>query len=152
MRRNRIFFFGSYDAYRYRVATDAVFVTIPTLKERAGDFSELPVAIYDPQTTSCPGGTNCTRQPFAGKIIPANRISRASKFFPEPMPAPTHSGIAGNFLNNNKGVGFNNANVNVKVDLNASDDHPFRCCSPGAPTTRAAPSAATRFRFRCPTS
>jgi hypothetical protein len=123
--KNRIFFFGSYDAYRYRVATDYRFVTIPTLKMRTGDFSELPVAIFDPATTVCPGGTNCTRQPFAGKIIPANRLSAASKFFQEPMPPPTHSGIANNFLNNNKGVGFNNANVNVKVDLNATDAHRF---------------------------
>jgi hypothetical protein len=92
---------------------------------RNGDFGELPVAIYDPAATACPGGTNCTRQPFAGNIIPANRLSPASKFFQEPMPQPTHSGIANNFLNNNQGVGFNNANANVKVDLNASDAHRF---------------------------
>jgi len=125
LKRNRIFFFGSYDAYRYRVATDYRFVTIPTLKMRTGDFSELPVAIFDPGTTVCPGGTNCTREPFAGKIIPPNRLSSASKLFQEPMPAPTHSGIANNFLNNNQGVGFNNANVNVKVDLNATDAQRF---------------------------
>ena len=43
IKRNRIFFFGAYDAYRYRVATDYRFVTIPTMKMRGGDFSELPV-------------------------------------------------------------------------------------------------------------
>ncbi len=139
IRRNRMFFFGSYDAYRYRVATEYQFVTIPTVRMRAGDFSELPVAIYDPGTTSCPGGANCSRQPFANKIIPANRISSASRFFQEPMPQPTHSGIANNFLNNNKGVGFNNANVNVKVDLNASDAHRFTALfSRGAHTQSSA--------------
>ncbi|MFB3826194.1 MAG: TonB-dependent receptor domain-containing protein [Bryobacteraceae bacterium] len=125
VRKNRIFFFGSYDAYRYRVATDYRFVTIPTAKMRTGDFSELPVNIFDPASTQCPAGANCTRQPFAGKVIPASRISSASRFFQEPMPAPTHSGIANNFLNNNKGVGFNNANVNIKADLNATDAHRF---------------------------
>ena len=125
IKRNKIFFFGAYDGYRYRVSTDYRFVTIPTVKMRAGDFSELPVAIFDPGTTNCPGGTNCSRQPFGGNLIPANRISPASKFFQDPMPPPTHSGIANNFLNNNKGVGFNNVNVNVKVDLNASDAHRF---------------------------
>ena len=125
IRRNRTFFFGSYNAYRYRVATDYQFVTIPTMKMRAGDFSELPVAIYDPDTTSCPGGANCTRQPFPGNVVPAGRISPASKFFQEPMPQPTHPGIANNFLNNNKGVGFNNVNVNVKGDVNASEVHRF---------------------------
>jgi hypothetical protein len=125
IKRNRIFFFGAYDAYRYRVATDYRFLTIPTMKMRTGDFSELPVSIFDPATTSCPGGTNCSRQVFPGNIIPANRISSASKFFQEPMPEPTHPGIANNFFNNNQGVGFNNANATVKVDLNASDAHRF---------------------------
>ena len=125
IRRNKIFFFGSYDAYRYRVATDYQFVTIPTTRMRTGDFGELPVAIFDPSTTSCPGGANCTRQPFANNLIPASRISSASKFFQDPLPQPTHPGIANNFFNNNKGVGFNNANVTVKTDLNASDAHRF---------------------------
>jgi len=125
IKRNRIFFFGAFDGYKYRVATETRFVTIPTLKMRAGDFSELPVSIFDPGTTACVNGANCTRQPFANNLIPANRISAASKFFQGPMPAPTHSGIANNFLNNNTGVGFNNLNVNVKVDLNASDAHRF---------------------------
>jgi hypothetical protein len=125
IKRNRIFFFGSYDAYRYRVATDYQFVTIPTARMRTGDFGELPVSIFDPNTTSCPGGTNCTRQPFANNLIPASRISAASKFFQDPLPQPTHSGIANNFFNNNKGVGFNNANVTVKTDLNANDAHRF---------------------------
>ena len=125
IKRNRIFFFGAYDLYRYRVATDFRFVSIPTVKMRSGDFSELPVLIYDPATTNCPGGTNCSRQPFPGNIIPSNRISSASRFFQEPMPQPTHPGIANNFFNNNTGVGFNNSNVNVKVDLNATDAHRF---------------------------
>jgi hypothetical protein len=125
IKRNRIFFFGSYDSYRYRVATETRFVSIPTMKMRGGDFSELPVAIYDPSSTSCPAGTNCSRQPFTGNLIPASRVSSASKFFQDPMPQPTHPGIQNNFLNNNKGVGFNNDNVNVKVDLNATDAHRF---------------------------
>ncbi|MBI3281317.1 MAG: TonB-dependent receptor, partial [Acidobacteria bacterium] len=125
IKRNKIFFFGAYDGYSYRVATAYRFVTIPTMKMRSGDFSELSVPIFDPATTSCPGGTNCTRQPFSGNLIPGNRISSASKFFQDPLPPPTHTGIANNFLNNNKGVGFNNTNVNVKVDINASDAHRF---------------------------
>src|SRR5258708_15756529 len=92
---------------------------------RAGVFSELPGSIFDPAATVCPNGANCTRQPFAGNLIPSNRISSASKFFQAPLPAPTHSGIANNFLNNNKGVGFNNVNATVKVDINATDAHPF---------------------------
>jgi hypothetical protein len=123
--RNKFFFFGAYDGYRYRVATDYRFVTIPTMRMRSGDFGELPVMIYDPATTTCPDGTNCSRQPFPGNVIPASRISSASKLFQGPMPVPTHSGIANNFLNNNRGVGFNNGNINFKTDFNATDAHRF---------------------------
>ncbi|MGH9659613.1 MAG: TonB-dependent receptor [Bryobacteraceae bacterium] len=124
IRKNRIFFFGAYDGYRYRVATASRFVTIPTTRMRTGDFGELPVNIFDPATTAEVGG-RITRQAFAGNLIPASRISSPSRFFLEPLPQPTHSGIATNFLNNNKGVGFNNTNANVKVDLNATEAHRF---------------------------
>src|SRR5256885_1853613 len=48
--KNRIFFFGSYDGFVYRTGTTPTLVTIPSLKERTGDFSELAVPIYDPKT------------------------------------------------------------------------------------------------------
>src|SRR5262245_58225830 len=63
--KNKLFFFGAYDVYRYRVATAYQFVTIPTMRMRNGDFGELPVAIFDPATTASVNGVN-TRQPFAG--------------------------------------------------------------------------------------
>jgi hypothetical protein len=162
IRRNKIFFFGSYDDYRYRVATEYTFVTIPTLKMRTGDFSELPVAIYDPISTNCPNGANCSRQVFAGNVIPGNRISAASKFLQDPLPQPTHSGIANNFLSNNKGVGFNNRNVNIKVDANATDAHRFSVLfSRGSHTQSSAirgnpvplplPYTVTRFVAETPT-
>ena len=125
IKRNKIFFFGSYDGYRYRVATAYQFTTVPTTRMRGGDFGEIPVNTFDPATTAGIGTSTVSRQPFAGNVIPASRISGPSKFFQEPLPAPTHPGIASNFFNNNKGVGFDNTNVNVKVDLNASDAHRF---------------------------
>jgi len=48
--KNRIFFFGSYDGFIYRTGTAPTLVTIPSLKERTGDFSEFSVAIYDPHS------------------------------------------------------------------------------------------------------
>ncbi len=121
--RNRVFFFGSYDGYRYRVETDYRFASIPSLNMRAGDFSELPVGIYDPLTTTCVSG-NCTRQPFPGNVIDAARISSASKFFQAPLPNPTHPGVVSNYLANLP-IGFNNDNVNVKTDINLTDAHRF---------------------------
>ena len=62
--KNRIFFFGSYDGFRYRTGTTPTLVTIPSLKQRVGDFSELAVAIYDPKSLTTVNGINA-RQPFA---------------------------------------------------------------------------------------
>lgn len=122
--RNKLFFFGTYDGYRYRVGTDYRFVTVPTLKMREGDFSELPKPIYDPLTTQATAG-GFSRSPFPGNRIPGSRLSPISLFFQEPLPAPTHPGITSNFLNNNKGVGYNNEEINLKIDYNVTDAHRF---------------------------
>jgi len=124
IKRNRIFFFGSYAGYRYRVETDYRFASVPTLKQRTGDFSELPVLIYDPLTTNCPGGTNCSRQPFPGNVIPSHRLSKISRFLQDPLPPPTHPGIVSNYLANLP-IGFNNDNTNNKVDISATEEHRF---------------------------
>src|SRR5262245_19938105 len=54
--KKKLFFFFSYDGWRYRVVSPSQFASVPTLKMRQGDFSELPVAIYDPLTTRTVNG------------------------------------------------------------------------------------------------
>ncbi len=124
IQRNRIFFFGSYDGYRYRAGTRATLMSVPTLGARRGDFSAFPVAIHDPATTSCPAGAPCTRQPFAGNLIPSNRVSPISSFFQSELPAPTNSNLQNNYLGS-VGVGFNNWNTTNKVNLDLSEKHRF---------------------------
>ncbi len=119
IRKNRIFFFGSYDGFRYRTGTAPTLVTVPTLKERNGDFSELSVAIYDPLTLSNTNGVN-SRQAFAGNIIPASRISVASKYFQTDLPQPTYGGLQSNYLGSLP-TGFNNSSTTDKVDFNLND-------------------------------
>jgi len=88
--KKKAFFFFSYDGWRYRVTSPTQLVSIPTLKERVGDFSELPVPIYDPLTTvAIPGGFSRTQfadpsrataaNPLGLNIIPLNRLSSISK-------------------------------------------------------------------------
>lgn len=162
LKRNKLFFFTAYDGYKYRVATAAQFVTIPTTRMRAGDFGELPVGVFDPASTNCPGGVNCTRQLFPGNVIPASRLSPISRFFQDPLPAPTHPGIANNFLNNNKGVGFDNFNFTAKSDWNANDAHKFTVLFTrgshdqssairGNPVPLPLPYTVTRFVAEVPT-
>ena len=90
IRRNRMFFFVAYDGYRDRRQTESRLVSIPTAAQRNGDFSALPVVIYDPATTRPnPNGTGFVRDPFPGNIIPANRISSISRNFQSYLPEPT---------------------------------------------------------------
>ena len=85
--RNKLFFFGDYQ----RTLDNAGYVvraTVPTMKMRQGDFSEVTSRIYDPMTGDV-GGAN--RVAFSNNVIPADRISpiarRLLAFIPEPNVA-----------------------------------------------------------------
>src|SRR5262245_27039095 len=119
--KKKAFLCFSYDGWRYRVTSPTQFATVPTLKMRQGDFSELlalqtPIQIYDPLTTVAVSG-GFSRTPFAGNIIPANRISAISKAYQDPLPAPTSSGLQNNYLGSVP-VAYNNDSFNAKVDYN----------------------------------
>jgi hypothetical protein len=92
--KNRLFWLLSYEAMRQRSADPAV-ATVPEMAWRTGDFSTLlnaqgaQVGIYDPLTTINDG----TRQPFAGNIIPASRLSRTAVEAFKYYPAPTSAGV-----------------------------------------------------------
>ena len=88
-----MFFFVSYNGYRDRRETASVLTSIPTLAQRNGDFSALPVVIYDPRTTRPnPAGTGFIRDPFPGNRIPATRLSPVglalARFWPLPNVEP----------------------------------------------------------------
>ena len=118
IRRNQMFFFVAYDGYRDRRQTASALVSIPTLAQRTGDFSALPVVIYDPRTTRPnPAGTGFVRDPFPGNVIPQDRISPISKSFQSFLPDPTNAGLQNNYLGGGLPIGFNNENVTGKVDL-----------------------------------
>ncbi|MPY87494.1 MAG: carboxypeptidase regulatory-like domain-containing protein [Luteitalea sp.] len=78
--RNRVFHFASYEQWRPHDPLSIV-RTMPTARERAGDFSQsynpdgsLRV-IYDPSSTTVdPATGTVTRTPFPGNRIPADRI------------------------------------------------------------------------------
>ena len=124
IRRNRMFFFAAFDGYRDRRQTESRLVSIPTLAQRDGDFSALPVVIYDPATTRPnPNGTGVIRDPFPGNIIPNHRISPISRYLQSFLPEPTNAGLQNNYLGGSLPIGFNNDNVTTKVDLNLSSKH-----------------------------
>ena len=120
--RNKMFFFVAYDGYRDRRQSATALQSIPTLAQRSGDFSALPVTIYDPRTTRPnPSGTGFIRDPFPGNRIPADRISSISKSFQSFLPEPTNASLQSNYLGGNLPIGFNNVSVTTKIDLKVND-------------------------------
>ena len=70
---------------------------VPTEALRNGDFSAYSsnITIYDP-LTRVPVGSAFVGQPFAGNVIPANRISPVAKKILEYYSQPKNPGLAGN--------------------------------------------------------
>lgn len=119
IKKDKIFFFANYSGYYYNTATPPSFLSLPTNAERAGNFSALPVTIYDPTTTTCVGSV-CTKTPFAGNIIPANRISPISNSFQSYLTTAVGTTLQNNYLASLP-KSLHNNNVTAKSDLNFSD-------------------------------
>ncbi|MBZ5584737.1 MAG: carboxypeptidase regulatory-like domain-containing protein [Acidobacteriia bacterium] len=122
--KNRIFFFQSYDGFRYITGGQA-FYTLPPAAARNGDFSDYPSTqlIYDPKSQDCSTG-KCTRSVFAGNRIPAGQISPISKYLEAQLPDVTSSGVTNNYFGGTS-YGFNSYSLTEKVDLNLNDKHRF---------------------------
>jgi hypothetical protein len=103
--KDRAFFFFHYEGYRLREGQNQL-ITVPTVRMRNGDFSELlntsdpnvaringglQVLIYDPRQPSA------TRTAFAGNIIPQSAIDPAGFAILQRYPLPTRAGIFQNY-------------------------------------------------------
>lgn len=103
IQKDKTHFFATWER-TIQLASDTLASTVPTLANRAGDFSDLrsatgqPVIIYDPASTN---GRN--RSPFPNNFIPVDRRDpvalRAFNFYPLPNRAGTISN-ANNYSGN----------------------------------------------------
>jgi Carboxypeptidase regulatory-like domain len=74
IKKDKVFFFGDYEATQQVQFEGIDFFSVPTSAERTGDFSKMTgFTVYDPTRpdVACPAGTpgGC-RQPLPGNIIP----------------------------------------------------------------------------------
>jgi hypothetical protein len=115
--RQRSFFFFSYEGVR-QVNPSTSFFTVPTARMRQGDFSEISNTIYDPLTINSAG----IRQPFAGNIIPADRISPVAREILSYYPQPNREGIVNNYLSQ-EGSRPSNNNYSVRIDHRLTDSN-----------------------------
>ena len=87
--KDRTFFWATFEGYRDTQANSGL-TAVPTLAERAGDFSNSRTSsgalrtIYDPLTTAADG----TRQAFAGNMIPLSRLSPVGLAIAATFPKP----------------------------------------------------------------
>ena len=120
--KGKTFFFGDYDGFRQRLGR--VFVnTVPTLKMRQGDFSEVPGGIFDPATT-VQNGSAFTRQQFPGNTIPQNRWDPVTAKLINAYPLPTSSGLVNNLVTSPTRK-QNWDQFDVRVDHNHSERNTF---------------------------
>lgn len=128
--RNKTFWFGDYEGTRIRQAAPKT-ATVPTLLERSSGFTNLtdltrlqsgsytdalgnasPAGtVFDPATTQLLPNGKYSRQPFAGNLLPANRLDPNAIKLLNLYPAPTTSALLNNY----------NVNRNNTLDTNSFD-------------------------------
>src|SRR5450759_961667 len=144
IKKNKIFIFGDFlRVVDHQANTNLG--TIPPSSWRTGNLSSgltlaAPVVVYDPATGN-PDGTN--RLPFAGNIIPTNRISKIAQNIMNLVPAPTLAGSESAPSNNYFALLPFTKDTNsfdVKVDDSASDKGRLSSrCSYSRPVVAQAP-------------
>lgn len=125
IQKNKMFYFANYEGFRLsNIATQIM--TVPTLRERTGDFSQSGVKIYDLSTTHpnpnynpsqpvSPSNPAVLRDPFQGNVITSGLSPVALQvltFLPPP----------------NVGSGSTDSNnyLDQRTNLNSSDQGTFR--------------------------
>ncbi len=108
--KSKLFFFFSQEYKRLRQGAINTWV-VPTLDQRAGNFSALPAAQQPRDLT--------TNAPFPNGIIPASRASRSMATLLKNYPNPNFTGAGGNLIFPTTTPSNTNQNI-FKVDYNLS--------------------------------
>jgi hypothetical protein len=116
--RKKTFFFLAEEGFREAQALTSNY-QVPTDLERAGNFSQSGVTIYNPFSTTIGPNGQVTRTPFPGNIIPANLInsvgSKIASYYPHPNLAGLPTG-ATNFTLSSPGPQLKGDEFVGKID------------------------------------
>ena len=109
--KNRLFGFFAFEGLKVRQAGAALTTTpVPSALQRQGDFTELKVGIFDPDTLAAG-----VRTQFPGNRIPASRLNPLALAAMKAMPLPTDP-VAGTFVNFGEVLKQNNENYSGRID------------------------------------
>jgi hypothetical protein len=97
--KHKTYFFHDQEYLRSVGGTVRPVVSIPSLQERTGDFSDLGAPIYDPKTEVISSG-GIARSPYPNNQIPASEKSSLALQWIKYLPTPTSSGPYNNYLSN----------------------------------------------------
>ncbi|MDX1983697.1 MAG: TonB-dependent receptor, partial [Bryobacteraceae bacterium] len=148
--RNKTFVFAGVEIVRF-VQGITFTGTVPRVDQLAGDFSNARnaagnvVTIFDPATTRAnPAGGGFVRTPFAGNLIPANRIDPVARNLLKFFPAPNATGNALTGVNNygrTDGNRVDKDSFSIRLDHNFTPSHRLfgRYSYDDTPFNRAAP-------------
>ncbi len=119
IRKNKLFFFGSYEGTLDRQSSFRL-GDVPTVKMRTGDFSESSLPVFDPLTGNVNGSG---RQQFPANVVPASRISPIIKKIVDltPMPNLGEPGVLGNNLFANGSFIYDRHTIDSKFNAQATD-------------------------------
>jgi hypothetical protein len=113
--KHRTYFFTDWEFFRIVGGASRPTLSIPSAKERAGDFSDWTdsagnlIPIYDPRTTRAnpnynpnaaagPNNLQFLRDRFPNNVIPTDRISAQAQQYLKFLPTPTAPGALNNYL------------------------------------------------------
>ena len=123
--RDKTFFFAAVE-WLYDTFPEPLFQTVPTQAMRNGDFSALlaqGIQIYDPLSGQVSTGTTVVRQPFAGNIIPAGRLSPIAQkvfgYYPLPNQPADATGQNNFFYENPRQDDFNSESFRFDHSITA---------------------------------
>jgi Carboxypeptidase regulatory-like domain/TonB dependent receptor len=109
--KNKLFWMFAYEGTRRRQAVTST-TLVPTLKERAGDFSDVPATVVDP----------FTKIPFSGNVIPGDLINPVGAALANLYPAPNNADPSRNYIGHPKGISDNNVpSARIDYQLGARD-------------------------------
>jgi len=121
--RNRLFFSSNWEAFKSRLQNTGNFTVLPDAW-RNGDFSQLKTVLMDPNTRVLGPNNQWMAQPFAGNMIPKDRLDPTSQalmaFLPHANINPQNSATP----NSNLQIAQNNTvdknQVTERIDFNQS--------------------------------
>ena len=125
--KDKLFWFFAYEGLKDS-QPNTTFLTVPTAKERQGDFSDLlkinsSYQLYNPYSAVV-NGTTVTRSPYLNNIIPSDQLNPVAlallKYYPEPnIVAPRSDGF--NNYGNTAPTTDDYNNQLARIDYNMSD-------------------------------